>query len=165
VPQNFQHAFKFLVGCWHRKLSLQKNVEGHVLVEGERRKSVKRETILYISDHATNSDSVIIELAATGYDVVSTDSSTEGIALLYIMHSVAAVVLHHGAEDRTWLKLVQSLRAVRPGARLILLSRDPIAFLPPWVDGCVGTEQPLEEVASAVHRLLTGEHFEVHSSR
>jgi hypothetical protein len=33
---------------------------------------VKHETILYISDHATNSDSVIIELEATGYDVVST---------------------------------------------------------------------------------------------
>jgi hypothetical protein len=165
VPQNFQHAFKFLVGCWQRKLSLQKMWKATCFIEGERRKSVKRETILYISDHATNSDSVIIELEATGYDVVSTDSSTEGIALLYIMHSVAAVVLHHGAEDRTWLKLVQSLRAVRPGARLILLSRDPIAFLPPWVDGCVGTEQPLEGVASAVHRLLTGEHFEVHSSR
>jgi voltage-gated potassium channel Kch len=81
---------------------------------------VKHETILYISDHATNSDSVIIELEATGYDVVSTDSSTEGIALLYLMHSVAGVVLL-----------------------------------------C----QPFEEVASAVHSLLTGEHFEVHSSR
>ena len=123
------------------------------------------ETILYISDGATHSDSVIIDLESTGYDVVNTDSSAEGVALLYIMHSVAAVVLHHGAEDRTWLKLTQSLRAIRPGAALILLSSDPIAYLPPWVDACVGTEQPLEEVASAVHRVLTGEHFEVHTLR
>ena len=124
---------------------------------------MKRDTILYISNWATNSASVITELEATGYDVASTDSSTEGIALLYIMHSVAAVVLHHGAEDRTWFKLAQSLRAIRPGARVILLIRDPIACLPPWVDACVGTEQPLEKVASAVHSLLTREHFEVHN--
>jgi hypothetical protein len=126
---------------------------------------VKHETILYISDHATNSDSVIIELEATGYDVVSTDSSTEGIALLYLMHSVAGVVLLCQPEDRSWFDLGQSLRAIRPGVPIVLLSREPILCLPPWVDACVGTEQPLEEVASAVHILLTGEHFEVHSSR
>lgn len=126
---------------------------------------MQHETILYISDHATNSDSVIIELEATGYDVVSTDSSTEGIALLYLMHSVAGVVLLCQPEDRSWFELGQSLRATRPGVPIILLSLEPILCLPPWVDACVGTEQPLEEVASAVHNLLTGEHFEVHSSR
>jgi hypothetical protein len=126
---------------------------------------VKHETILYIFDPATNSDSVIVALKATCYEVVSTDSSTQGVAMLYIMHSVAAVVLHYQAEHRTSFKLAQSLRAVRPGVPIVLLSRDPILCLPPWVDACVGTEQPLEEVASAVHSLLTGEHFEVHSSR
>jgi hypothetical protein len=108
---------------------------------------VKHETILYTSDGATNSDSVITDLEANGYDVVSTDSSTKGVALLYIMHSIAAVVLHHGAEDRTWFKLAQTLRAILPSARLILLSRDPILCLPPWGDACVGTEQPLKGVA------------------
>lgn len=43
------------------------------------------------------SDSAIVQLEATGFEVVSTDSSTQGIAL----RSVAAVVLHHRAEDRT----------------------------------------------------------------
>jgi hypothetical protein len=126
---------------------------------------VKHETILYISDLATNSDSVIIELEATGYDVVSTDSLAEGMALLYIMHSVAGVVLHHGTEDRTWFKLAQTLRAIRPGAPLVLLSREPILCLPPWVAACVGTEQPLEEVASAVHNILTEENFEAHTAQ
>jgi DNA-binding NarL/FixJ family response regulator len=123
---------------------------------------VKHETILYISDHAASSDSVTLELEAEGYEVVSTDSASQGAALLYIMHSVAAVVLHYQPEDRTWFKFAQSLRAIHPGVPIILLSRDPILCLPPWVDACVGTEQPLEEVASAVHSLLTGEPFEVH---
>lgn len=47
------------------------------------------------------SDSVLAQLEATGFEVVSTDSLTHGIALLYIKHSVAAVVLHHRVEDRT----------------------------------------------------------------
>lgn len=45
---------------------------------------MKHDTILYISDHATSSDSVIVELEEMGYEVVSTESSTQGIALLYI---------------------------------------------------------------------------------
>ena len=126
---------------------------------------MKRETILYISDHATGSDLVTVELEAKGYEVVSTDSSSQGAGLLYIMHSVAAVVLHYQPEDRTWFELAQSLRAIRPGVPIILLSRHPILCLPPWVDACVGTEQPLEMVASAVHSLLTEERFEVHSTQ
>ena len=116
---------------------------------------MKHETILYISDHAASSDSVMVELEAKGYQIVSTDSPSQGSALLYIMHSVAAVVLQYQPEDRTWFELAQSLRTIRPDVPIILLSRDPILYLPPWVDACVGTEQPLEKVASAVHSLLT----------
>ena len=91
---------------------------------------MKRETILYISDHATSSNSVTVELEAKGYEVVGTDSSSHGAALLHIMHSVAAVVLHYRPEDRTWFELAQSLRAIRHGVPIILLSRDPILCLP-----------------------------------
>jgi DNA-binding NarL/FixJ family response regulator len=126
---------------------------------------VKHEAILYISDHAGSTDSVTHELEAKGYEVVSTDSSSQGAALLYIMHSVAAVVLHYQPENRSWFELGQDLRAIHPGVPIILLSRDPILCLPPWVDACVGTEQPPEEVASAVHSRLTGERFEVHSAQ
>ena len=126
---------------------------------------MKHEAILYISDDAANSDAVTVELEAEGYEVVSTDSSSQGAALLYIMHSVAAVLLHYQPEDRTWFKLAESLRAIRPGVLIILLSRYPILCLPPWVDACVGTEQPIEEIASAVRSLLTGERIEVHSAQ
>lgn len=125
---------------------------------------MKREAILYISDHAT-SDSVTVELEARGYEVVDIDSPSQGTALLYIMHSVAAVVLHYQAEDRTWFELTRSLRAIRPSVPTILLSRDPILCLPPWVDACVGTKQPLEQVASAVDNLLTGERIEAHTEQ
>jgi DNA-binding NarL/FixJ family response regulator len=134
-------------------------------IQDEGGNAVKRETILYISDHATSSDSVTVELEAKGYEVVGTDSSSHGAALLHIMHSVAAVVLHYRPEDRTWFELAQSLRAIRHGVPIILLSRDPILCLPSWVDACVGTEQPLEEIASAVHSLLTGERFEAQSAQ
>ncbi len=134
-------------------------------IEDEGGTTVKHETILYISDHAASRDSVAVELEANGYEVVSTDSSTQGVALLYIMHSVAAVVLHYQADDRTWFKLAQSLRAIRPGVPIILLSRDPIDCLPPCVDACVITEEASEQVASAVRSLLTEEHFEVHSAQ
>jgi CheY-like chemotaxis protein len=140
-------------------------VETICFVEDEGGNAVKHDTILYISEDATSSDSVTLELEAMGYEVVSSDSSSQGVALLYIMGSVAAVVLHCQAEDRTWFELARSLRAIRPGVPIILLSRDPILCLPPWVDACVGTEQPLEEVASAVHSILTGEHFEAHTAR
>jgi DNA-binding NarL/FixJ family response regulator len=134
-------------------------------LEDEGGNTVEHETILYISDHAPSSDSLIVELEATGYEVVSTDSSTQGIALLYIMHSVAAVMLHHRAEDRSCFKLAQSLRAIHFGVPIVMLSRDSIDCLPPCVDACVITEQPLEKVASAVRSLLTEEYFEVRSAQ
>jgi len=129
------------------------------------RNTGKQEAILYISDHAASSDSVIVELEAEGYEVVSADGSSQGAALMHIMHSVAAVVFHYQPEDRTWFELTQNLRAIRSGVPIILLSRDPVLYLPPWVDAWVGTEQPLEEVASAVHSLLTGERCEAQSAQ
>ena len=64
---------------------------------------MKHETILYISGPDTNSDSVIGALEAKCHEIVSTDSSTQGAALLYIMHSVSAVVLHQRAERQNLL--------------------------------------------------------------
>jgi hypothetical protein len=151
--------------CLVAGTSLRGHVEAHVLCPGRMRNTLKQEAILYISGHAASSDSVAVELEAEGYEVVSADSSSQGAALMHIMHSVAAVVLHYQPEDRTWFELAQNLRAIRPGVPIILLSRDPVLYLPPWVDACVGTEQPVEEVASAVHSLLTGERYEAQSAQ
>ena len=134
-------------------------------IKDEGGNTMARETILYISDQATSSDSVIAVLETTGYEVLSTNSSTQAIAMLYIMHSVAAVVLHHRAGEQTSFDLERSLRAIHPGVPIVLLSRDQIDRLPPCVDACMITEQPLEKAASAVRNLLTEERFEMHTAQ
>ena len=95
-------------------------------VENEGGNTMKHETILYLSDQATSSDSVFAALETTGYEVVSTNSSTQAIALLYIMHSVAAVVLHHRAREQTSFDVARSLRAIHPDVPIVLLCRDQI---------------------------------------
>ncbi len=61
---------------------------------------MEHKTILYISNQASCSDSMVAALKETGCEVVSTNSATEGVALLYVMHSVAAVVLDNLRESR-----------------------------------------------------------------
>ena len=133
-------------------------------VEDEGGNTVKDETILYISDPATNSDSVIVALEATGYEVVSTDSATQGIALLYIMHSVAAVVLDYRTGEQTSFDVAQSLRAIHPDVLIVLLCDDQTDCLPSYVDACVGTGQPLEELTAAVLHLVATKRFPVLSA-
>jgi hypothetical protein len=63
--------------------------------------------ILVVRSDPAASDSVIVQLEATGFEVVSTDSSTQGIALLYIKHSVGVVVLLTGRKSEpalSWRK-------------------------------------------------------------
>jgi response regulator RpfG family c-di-GMP phosphodiesterase len=112
-------------------------------------------TILYLSDSATSTESQLTALKATGYEVVSTDSSTQAIALLFIMHSVAAVVLAQRAREQANCNLAQSLRSIRPDVRIVLLCRDQIERVPSCVDACVSSGQPLEQFSFAVRRLLT----------
>jgi hypothetical protein len=54
---------------------------------------MEHKTILQITDGENSSNSVFAKLEEMGYEIVSTDSPVEGVALLYIMHSVAAVVI------------------------------------------------------------------------
>lgn len=112
------------------------------------------ETILYLSDQATSSNSVSAALKAAGYEVVKTSSSREAIALLYIMQSVAGVVVNHRARQQTSFDVVRGLRSICTDVPIILLCRNQIDSLPPSVDGCVSAGQPLENLASAVRRLL-----------
>ena len=113
------------------------------------------ETILYISDQPTGGDSELAALKAADYDVLSTNSSTQAIALLYISRSVVAIVLHRRAREQARLDIARSLRAIHPDIPIVLLCRDQIDRLPPCVDACVSTRQPVEKLASAVRRVLT----------
>jgi CheY-like chemotaxis protein len=113
------------------------------------------DTILYISDHGPRSSSILAALEATGYSVVSADRSTQAIALLFVMHSVTALVLDQHSIEQPSFDLTHSLRALRPDIPIILLCADRIDRLPPEIGHCVNARQPLENVASDLERILT----------
>jgi len=119
------------------------------------------EIILYISDQTANSKSVLAALKATGYEVVSTNSATQAIALLYIMHRVVGVVLNRRAREENRIDVARSLRAIRPDVPIVLLCGGQINRSPSSVDGCVDTAQPLEKLTAAVRRLLVAKRFQL----
>lgn len=110
-------------------------------------------TILYISERANRGHSVLAALEATGCEVVSTNSPSEGLALLYVLHTVDAVVLDNRSKEQANFDVAQSLREIRPNVPLMLQCSDQIDNLPSWTDGCVSTDK----LASALQDLLTAE--------
>src|SRR5258708_19530140 len=103
-----------------------------------------RKTILYISNQATGSDSALAALEATGYEIVRTNRSTQAVALEYIMHSVAAVVLHHRSGEQTGSDVARSMRAICPDVPILLLFCDQIPPLPPYAADSVTTCHPAD---------------------
>jgi DNA-binding NtrC family response regulator len=111
---------------------------------------MERETVLYISDQTICSNAILAALNSGGYQVVSANQATQGLALLYILHSVAAVVLRV-REPAGFL--VRGIRAICPNVPIIFLCRGEVDHLPSPVDAYVSTEQPLAALA-AVRRLV-----------
>ena len=85
---------------------------------------------------------------------MSTDSSTQAIALVFVMHSVSAVVLEQHSIEQASFDLTHSLRALRPDIPIVLLCADRIDRLPSAVDYCVDAVQPLENVIFDLQRIL-----------
>jgi hypothetical protein len=116
---------------------------------------MERETILYISDQTTPSNAVSAALNAADYEVVTTNT-TEAVALLYILHSIVAVVLQARAQAAG--VDVRSIRALCPDVPIILLCRGRIDCVPSRVDTVdtyVTTGQSPATVAAAIRRLVT----------
>jgi hypothetical protein len=109
--------------------------------------------ILHISDRAYSSNSALAALKEAGYEIVSTNSPTEGVALLYIMPSVAAVVLDNPAREHASFDVAESLRTIRPSVPVMQLCGDQIDRYPSWADECVGTDK----LTSELQHLLTAE--------
>jgi len=114
---------------------------------------MEHKTILYITAGESNSNSALAELDEMGYEIVSANSPTEGVALLYVMHSVAAVVLDNRARQRAGFDVAQSLRQIRPNIRVMLLCGDQIDSSPSWTDKCVSTDK----LTYALRHLLAAE--------
>jgi DNA-binding NtrC family response regulator len=114
---------------------------------------MEHNTILYISDRANGRNSVLNALKETGCEVVSTNSPTEGVALLYIMRTVAAVVLDNRAREQAGFDVAQSLGKIHPDVPVILLCGDQIDSSRSWRDRCVNTDK----LAIALQHLLITE--------
>jgi DNA-binding NtrC family response regulator len=123
-----------------------------------------RETILYVSDQASCGDPVSIALKGAGYEVVGTKSTMQAIALLFILHPVAAVVLRNPAGEQTNCDAAQSLRAIRPDVPVVLLSEGEIGQPPSCVDACVDSRQPLAKLITVVRHLVNMERFSAQSA-
>ena len=108
--------------------------------------------ILHISDRA-NSHSAFAALQKAGYEIVSANSPTEGVALLYIMPSVAAVVLDNPAREHASFDVAQSLRTICPSIPVMQVCGDQIDLSPSWADECVGPDKLTFEL----QHLLTAE--------
>ncbi len=110
-------------------------------------------TILYIGNRANGGDSAIDALGQKGYEVVSTVSPKKAVALLYVMRSVAAVVLGNEVRKQAGFDLAHSLQQIRPNVSVIIMRGDQIDGLPSKTNKCVRTEK----VASALQYLLAAE--------
>ena len=81
--------------------------------------------------------------------------------MLFLLHSVAGVVLNHRARERAKFDIARSLRAIRSDIPIVLLCRGEIDCPPSWVDACINAGQSLEKVAAAVRRLLVAKRFQL----
>ena len=113
----------------------------------------EHDAIIYISGKANSRNSPLAALEETGCEVVSTNSPTVGVALLYAIRSVAAVVLANGARERVIFDLARRLGQIRPNVPVIVLCGDQIENAPSWTDRCVSTDK----LAVALQHLLNAE--------
>ena len=114
---------------------------------------MKHDTILFISTQKISSNSVLTAVKATGYRIVST-SATQAVALLFIMHCAAVVLMERAGSEKTGFDLARNLRAICHDVPIILLSPKPISPLPSHIDACISTASPVTNLTSAVLRAL-----------
>lgn len=114
---------------------------------------MEHHTILYIFDHANRSNSVVAAIKETGCEVISTHSPAEGIALLYILSQVAAVVLDRRALEHASFDVARSLRRIRPNVPVMLQCGEQVDSSPSRTEGCMNTDR----VVFALQHLLTEE--------
>ena len=113
---------------------------------------MERETILYISDQQTGSKRISDTLDAAGFDVVTTNRFTQAVALLYILHSVAAVIMQ--AREQASLD-VRSVRAMCPDVPIVLLGQSQSYGLPSGADAYISAAQALTTLAAAVRHIAS----------
>ena len=114
-------------------------------------------TILWVTaDEVSAADPVVIAFHKAGYEVVSTPSPSQAMAVLFLIRGVHAVVLDQRlAHSGT---LAGSLRSLRPEVPILLLSREQVSPLPQAVDGCVSVGEGLEGLLPSLETVLASRH-------
>jgi len=108
----------------------------------ERRKTMEHQrTILYIFDRSNRSNSVLAAIKETGCEVVSTDEPTQGVALLYILGQVSAVVLDGQVKKHANFDVAESLRKICPRVTVVMKCCDQIHGALSSTESCVSTDQ------------------------
>jgi DNA-binding NtrC family response regulator len=111
--------------------------------------------ILYVSDGAAASKSVLEAIELACHDVVSTNKPNEAMALLFVMHSPAAVVLDLHAPEPSSFDFARKLRAIHPGVPIMLRCCEHAGSLPVWVDAYLSAKDPLDKLISTLKTMLT----------
>ncbi|HEY2169121.1 MAG TPA: hypothetical protein VGJ30_05805 [Candidatus Angelobacter sp.] len=111
--------------------------------------------ILYVSDEAATSKLVLDAIQLAGHDVVSTNRPNEAMALLFVMHSAAAIVLDLQAPEQYSFDFARKLRAIHPGIPIILRCCEHAGPLPAWVDAYLSARDPLDKLISILQAMLT----------
>jgi hypothetical protein len=112
-----------------------------------------RRTILYISDRSNRNKSVLAVIKQTGCEVLSTDSLTQGVAMLYILGQVSAVVLDSQVRKHANFDVAESLRKICPKVPVVLKCCDQIHSSLSLTESCVSTD----ELPAALQHLLNEE--------
>jgi DNA-binding NtrC family response regulator len=116
-----------------------------------------RNTILYICDAGTSSNSALATLNAAGYAVVSTKNSTQAVALLFVMHGAGAIVVDQRTRKQPCFDLARRLWQIRPDVPIILLGREPVKNLPVWMSAYLAAIDPLEKLTSILQMMMNAE--------
>ena len=110
-------------------------------------------SILYVSDSYSCSSTARSALEAFDYKVITANSSSQAIALLFLIDSVVAVVLDDQAREQLSLEAACRIRAAFPEVPIILLSCHVFPHLPSCVDASVCTNDS-QNLTSALRYLL-----------
>lgn len=114
---------------------------------------MERETVLYIFDQPTCCKPISDTLNAAGFEVVATNRFTQAVALLYILHSVDAVVLQ--VREQAAALGVRSIRAMCPDVPIVLLGTSQSYLLPSGADTYITAAQALTTLAAAIQHIVT----------
>lgn len=100
-----------------------------------------RRTILYIFDRSNRNNSVLAAIKETGCEVLSADSLTQGVALLYILGQVSAVLLDSQVTKHANFDVADSLRKLRPEVPVVLKCCDQIHSSLSLTESCISTDE------------------------